>query len=161
KSIVGKLTLFVGVLVAFNTALLIGAAYVTTSAILSDQVRNRLMAIAGDRQEILFLALRQQRERASSIGDRPRIRALFADYAGGTLSAERFADHAGAFLGNVQAHAADLLALWIEDSSGRILAATDSRDLVAELSRAERPAVDPNADSWLAVPPRRIAGRYV
>jgi PAS domain S-box-containing protein len=161
KSIVGKLTLFVGVLVAFNTALLIGAAYVTTSAILSDQVRNRLMAIAGDRQEVLFLALRQQRERASSIGGRPRIRALFADYAGGTLSAERFADHAGAFLGNVQAHAADLLALWIEDSSGRILAATDSRDLVAELSRADRPAVDPKADAWLAVPPRRIAGRYV
>ena len=86
---------------------------------------------------------------------------LFTEYAGGTLSAERFVEQAGSFLSNVQAHAADLLALWIEDGSGRILAASDPRGAVAELSRAERPAVDPEAEGWLAVPPRRTAGTYV
>ncbi len=150
-----------GFVVVGSDGALIGAAYVTTSAILSEQVRNRLMTIAGDRQEILFMALRQQRERAASIGGRSRIRMLFAEYAGGTLSAERFAEQAGSFLSNVQAPAADLLALWIEDGSGRILAASDPRGAVAELSRAERPAADPEAEGWLAVPPRRTAGTYV
>jgi two-component system, NtrC family, sensor kinase len=160
KSIVGKLTLFVGVLVAFNTALLVGAAYVTTSSILSHQVRDRLMTIASDRQEILFLALRQQRDRAASIGGRTWIRRLFTEHAGGTLRSERFADLAGEFLANVQTHAADLLAAWIEDDSGLILAGSDPRGMVAGLARAERPAADPKAEAWLAVPPRRVAQTY-
>ncbi len=66
KSIVGKLTLFVGVVVGLNTAMLIGAAYVTTSAILRDQVEDRLKAIAADRQEILLNELRQQRARSAT-----------------------------------------------------------------------------------------------
>ena len=78
RSIVGKLTLFVGVLVGLNTALLIGAAYVTTSAILRDQVRDRLEAIASDRQEILLHELRQQQERVSRMAGWAPIRGLFA-----------------------------------------------------------------------------------
>jgi PAS domain S-box-containing protein len=154
KSIVGKLTLFVGVLVGLNTALLIGAAYVTTSAILRDQVRDRLTAIADDRQEILLHELRQQQARAATFGEWPRIRSLFAADAG------RNGDQAGGFLGMVRSHTAGLLALWIEDGDGRVLAASDPQGVVAELAAAGRPAPDAGEEGWLAVPPRRIAGLY-
>ena len=154
KSIVGKLTLFVGVLVGLNTALLIGAAYVTTSAILRDQVRGRLTAIADDRQEILLHELRQQQARAATFGGWPRIRSLFAADAG------RNGDQAGGFLGMVRSHSAGLLALWIEDAAGGVVAASDPQGIVAELAAAERPAPDAGLQGWLAVPPRRIAGQY-
>lgn len=160
KSIVGKLTLFVGVLVGLNTALLIGAAYVATGAILGHQVRDRLTTIADDRQEILLHELRQQQDRAVAFGGRPRIRGPLAAYEEGRLRADPFAEQAGGFLGIVQSHAAGLLALWIEDRSGRILAASDPQGLVAELSAAGRPAPEAGADGWMAVPPRRIAGTY-
>ena len=60
KSIVGKLTWFVGVLVALNTGSLIGAAYFITSAMLRDQIHDRLTTIAADRQGILLSALKSQ-----------------------------------------------------------------------------------------------------
>src|SRR4051794_1442034 len=112
RSIVGKLTLFVGVVVGLNTAMLIGVAYVATSAILRDQVEDRLKAIAADRQEILLSELKQQQERASAFAGRPRIRTLFAAHAGGTMPALTFAEQARGYLVYVQAHAAGVLALW-------------------------------------------------
>ena len=42
-----------GVLVALNTGVLIGAAYIATSAILRDQIHERLSTVAADRQEML------------------------------------------------------------------------------------------------------------
>jgi two-component system, NtrC family, sensor kinase len=160
NTIVGKLTVFVGVLVGVNTAMLIGAAYVTTSSILSDQVRDRLEAIAGDRQEILLQALQQQQERASRLAGRAPIRALFARYAGGTMTASQFAEEAGGFLSNVQVHAAGLLALWAEDAPGRIIAASDPDGVVADLARAERTSAEPSTGGGLVVPPRRVLGTY-
>ncbi len=160
NTIVGKLTVFVGVLVGLNTAMLIGAAFVTTSSILSDQVRDRLEAIAGDRQEILLQALQQQQERASRLAGRAPIRASFARYAGGTMTASQFAEEAGGFLSNVQAHSAGLLALWAEDAPGRVIAASDPDRVVAELARAERTSTETASDGGLVVPPRRVLGTY-
>ena len=85
-SLIWKLTLFVGVLVVINTALLIGAAYVTTSAILHDQIQDRLTTVAGDRQEILLHELNQQVERAVGFANRSRLRPLLIDRASGIAS---------------------------------------------------------------------------
>ena len=154
KSIVGKLTLFVGVLVALNTALLIGAAYVTTSAILRDQVRDRLTAIADDRQEILLHELRQQQARAATFGGWPRIRSLLAADAG------RNGDQAGGFLGMVRSHAAGLLALWIEDAARPRHGGQRSAGHRRRALGRGTPGAGCRAQGWLAVPPRRIAGLY-
>jgi PAS domain S-box-containing protein len=160
RSIVGKLTLFVGVVVGLNTAMLIGAAYVTTDAMLRDQIAERLKGIAADRQEVLLHELRQQQERAAACAGRPRIQSLLAARAGGAMPALPLVEQARAYLATVQAHTAGVLALWIEDADGRVLAASDPRGLVGELSRAGRLAADPREESWLAVSPRRMAGTY-
>ncbi|MHB1561246.1 MAG: GAF domain-containing protein [Isosphaeraceae bacterium] len=159
RSIVGKLTLFVAVLVGLNTSLLVGAAYLTTSAIVRDQVRTQLEAIAGDRQEILFFALRQQHERTVELAARRWLRMLLAGSADGPIPASPI-DRIGGFLANVRAHAADVLVVWVEDARGRIVASSGDEQVVAELSRAERLATDRTADGGLVVPPSRIAGTY-
>ena len=49
-SIVTKLTLFVGLLVALTAGTLITVGFQYTSGILQDQINNRLSAVADDRQ---------------------------------------------------------------------------------------------------------------
>ncbi len=93
-SIIWKLTLFVGVVIAINTGLLIGAAYYTTSAILQDQIHDRLTTVAGDRQEMLVHGLKQQEDRAARFAGRPRDpnapgRSGRRDAAGSTSSRRR------------------------------------------------------------------------
>jgi hypothetical protein len=53
SSIVWKLTVFVGVVVALDGALLIGVTYLGTKAILEEQVYKRLRTVATLRQELL------------------------------------------------------------------------------------------------------------
>ena len=67
SSIVWKLTLFVGVLVALNGGLLIGVAFFTTSTILRNQIHERLSTVAADRQEMLANTLHQLEERAVAV----------------------------------------------------------------------------------------------
>ena len=53
RSIVLKLTLFVGILVALTAGTLITVGYLYTSQMLSDQIDARLSAAAEDRQGLL------------------------------------------------------------------------------------------------------------
>ena len=86
SSIVWKLTLFVGVLVALNCGVLIGVAYIATSVILRKQIHERLSTVASDRQEMLAYTLEQQEERATQLAKQVRIHRLFAQRAEGTIS---------------------------------------------------------------------------
>ena len=88
-SIIWKLTLFVGVVIAINTGLLIGAAFYTTRAMLQDQIHDRLTTVAGDRQEMLVHGLKQQEDRAAWFANRTRIRTLLVERARGMMSAQR------------------------------------------------------------------------
>ncbi len=123
-SIVWKLTLFVGVLVALNTGLLIGAAYFATSAILRDQVHDRLTTVAGDRQEMLVHGLKQDQDQAASFAGWPRMRSLVTVHARAAQQPRQFQDGTEAFLSNIRDNVSGLLAIWIEDEAGRMIAAT-------------------------------------
>ena len=160
KSIVVKLTLFVGVLVGLNTALLIGAAYWTTGAILGEQVRDRLTSVADDRQEILLHEMKRLQARAVAFGGRPRMRSMFAGYASGSMPAERFVEQAGYVLTMIQSHSSDLLAMWVEDESGKVLASSGPPGVIAELKANGRGAPDAEAEGWMAVPPERVNDTY-
>src|SRR5262245_33532876 len=90
NSIVWKLTLFVGVLVVLNTGSLIGVVYITTSAMLRDQIHDRLTTVSADRQEMLLNALKQEERRAAVFAHWPRIRLLLNNRARGTIAPDRF-----------------------------------------------------------------------
>src|SRR5271165_4506356 len=90
SSIVWKMTLFVGVLVALNGGLLIGAAFFATSTMLQNQIHERLSTLAEDRQEILATTLRQLEERTVGFAKRPRIHQLLGDHNRGQSRPEQF-----------------------------------------------------------------------
>ena len=161
KSIVVKLTVFVGVLVGLNTAILIGAAFWTTGAILGAQVRDRLTLVADDRQEILLHEMhRLQQARAVAFGGRPRIRSMFADRASGQVPADAFADQLGGFLTTIQR---TRRTCWRSGSRTRrrtVLASGGPPELISELKAMGRPAPDPADDGWMAVPPEQVGETY-
>jgi two-component system, NtrC family, sensor kinase len=159
-SIIWKLTLFVGVVIAINTGLLVGAAFYTTRSIVQDQIHARLTTVADDRQEMLVHGLKQQEERVAWFAARTRIRTLLIERARGLLSAEQFEKEAESFLSSVLTNVTGLMAIWIEDDAGRIMASSGSAKLVEELSRSERLPHEPRAEGYLAVPPRKAGETY-
>ncbi len=160
RSIVSKLTLFVGVLIGVNTALLIGAASVATESILGYQIRERLTTVAADRQQILVRELRSQQSRTSRFAGWTRIRALLGDREAEPFASasDRQGETPSRFLEVVLSHSDDLLAIWIRDTNGREVAASGPRALIDELEPVSRSAAEGEESGWMAVPPRRIAG---
>ena len=53
---------------------------------------------------------------------------------------------ADAFLSAVRTNVTGLMAIWVEDDAGRIIASSGPASLIAELSRAERPPHEPRAE---------------
>ena len=76
RSIVLKLTLFVGALVALTAGTLITVGYVYTAGVLRDQIDARLSAIADDRQAFLRSELLHIEDRARLVASRTRLRDL-------------------------------------------------------------------------------------
>jgi PAS domain S-box-containing protein len=151
-SIVWKLTLFVGVVVALNTGLLIGVAYIATSAILRDQIHDRLATRAADRQGMLQSALKEQAQRAAALASWTRIRSLLTEHAQAAMTADAFEAEATPILSSVRANTSGVRAVWIEDASGRLLASNGPESLITALSKAERTGARDNGG--LLVPPR-------
>src|SRR5437762_9800599 len=114
KSIVSKLTLFVGVLVALNTGSLSGVAYIITSGMLRDQIHDRLTTVAADRQGILLNALKQEGERAAALANWPRMRELLSGRDRGPIATEQIRAEAEPILSSVRANTTGLLAVWLE-----------------------------------------------
>jgi two-component system, NtrC family, sensor kinase len=158
SSIVWKLTLFVGILVALNDGVLIGVAYMTTSAILRNQIHERLSTVAADRQGMLASALEQVEERATQFAKRARIHQLLAERADGTLTPERFRAEIDSILSTARTNSTGFLALWIEDNTGEVLAASGPESLVEAYSRDRRSVEKPRVG--LVDPPQRVGGTY-
>jgi PAS domain S-box-containing protein len=161
SSIVWKMTWFVGVLVALNGGLLIGVAYFATSAILRNQIDERLTTVAGDRQEILTNTLRQLEERAAQFANRPRTRQLLVERSTGRITPEEFRNQTDFVLSSTVANTTGLLAVWIEDETGHRLASHGPERLVSAYSDyKERAYPGVGAAGGVVVPPLRIGEAY-
>jgi two-component system, NtrC family, sensor kinase len=158
SSIVWKLTLFVGVLVTLNCGVLIGVAYIATSAILRTQIDERLSTVASDRQEMLAYMLERQEERATQLGKRVRIHHLLAQRAQGTISPDQFWAETETILANARASTTGFLAIWIEDEAGEVVASSGPEELVAGYSQLRR--FEEKPDSSLVIPPRRVGSAF-
>jgi two-component system, NtrC family, sensor kinase len=157
-SIVWKLTFLVGVLVALNGGILIAVAFFTTSAILRDQIAQRLATVAIDRQEMLTNELRLQEAHASQLANRSIIHRVLALRASGTITPEQFRREADPILSRMRSNATGYLALWIEDEAGRVIASGGPDDLVTLYAGVSESGGA--SDPGLVLPPRQIAGTF-
>jgi hypothetical protein len=81
-----------GFLILATHVMLTGSAYVITSAILRDQIHDRLTTICGDRQDMLVHELAQQQERAARLANWARIRSLLDGGGGGGAEDRRLSE---------------------------------------------------------------------
>jgi signal transduction histidine kinase len=158
SSIIWKMTLFVGVLVALNGGLLIGVAFFATSRILRNQIHARLSTLAADRQEILANTLHQLEERTVQFAKRSRIHQLLTGHHRGQITLGQFRDQADAILSNTISNTTGLLAGWIEDGAGHQLAAMGSDRLITAYTEQRRSVIKSASGVMLA--PTRIGDVY-
>jgi PAS domain S-box-containing protein len=154
SSIVWKLTVFVGVVIALNGAALIGVAYLATAAILEEQISKRLVSMATLRQQALAITLLEQERRTVEFASRSPIRPLLLQRSGGRMTDAHFRAEADPILSGALASMTGFLAVWIEDEEGRLIAQGGPPNLVREFSGATRST--PKPDGGLVVPPQRV-----
>ncbi len=159
SSIVWKLTLFVGVVVALNGTAMIGVAYLATNAILQDQIFKRLETVATLRQELLANTLEKHKERVIDFAGGSSIRLLLLRRTEEPLSPSQFRREADLLLANALATITEYLAVWIEDEQGRVIASSGPAVLVSAFSGAKAPTESPEGS--VAFLPRRVGETFV
>jgi PAS domain S-box-containing protein len=130
RSIVLKLTLFVGALVALTAATLITVGYVYTAEVLRDQIDARLSAIADDRQALLKSEMQHLEDRARLVASRTRLRDLMDQHASGAIESDAFRSDATRILDDVRASSTGFLAIWLEDERGSLIASSGPAELI-------------------------------
>jgi two-component system, NtrC family, sensor kinase len=159
SSIVWKLTVFVGVVVALNGAALIGVAYLATNSILQDQIFKRLVTVATLRQELLASTLEKNKERVIDFAGRSGVRLLLLRRAEEPLSPAQFRREADLLLSNALATITEYSAVWIEDEQGRVIASGGPTVLIAAFAGARLTTEKSEGD--LVFLPRRVDGKFV
>ncbi len=130
RSIVLKLTLFVGILVALTAGTLITVGFHYTSIMLRDQIDNRLSAIADDRQSLLMAGLLHLEERVRILTSRYRLLDVLDRQAGVATPRERSQGDSERTLDDVRHDTEGLLAFWIEDVAGHTIVRSGPRPLL-------------------------------
>jgi len=130
RSIVLKLTLCMGILVALTTGTLITVGFYYTSGMLRDQINSRLSAMADDRQALLMAGLLHLEERIRILTSRYRLLEFLERHAGGATPRERSQVESVRTLDDVRADTNGLLAFWIEDQAGQRIASSGPQPLL-------------------------------
>jgi PAS domain S-box-containing protein len=161
RSIVVKLALFVGLLVALTAGILTTVVYYYTGEMLRDQIDNRLSAVADDRQSLLLYELAQVDERIRTLASRYRLLQLLERrIAGGTTAPPR-PEETARIVDDVRADTEGVLAFWIEDRSGHKVASSGPQALIDLFPMAETRRADVNRDPMLVEFPRAAASTHV
>ena len=160
RSIVLKLTLFVGVLVALTAGTLITVGFYYTSIMLRDQIDSRLSATADDRQALLMDGLLHLEERVHILTSRYRLLEVLDRHASRVTTRERLQVESKQTLDGVRNDTDGLLAFWIEDQAGQMIASSGPQlllDLFAAEARTPRLA---SRDPALIGFPRQAGTTY-
>lgn len=130
-----KVSLFVAALLVLTTVSLGVAAFVISSRMLDEQIDHRLTVIAADRQKLLSAYIQQQHERVALVASRTQFRKLAESYLNGELDREQFLPQSQKIITDAQSSTADFEAIWLVDSTGRVITATDDRYFDIDYSR--------------------------
>ncbi|QEH34599.1 Sensor protein ZraS [Aquisphaera giovannonii] len=143
QSIVLKLTLFVGLLVALTAGALISIGYVYTGRIFREQLRSRLSAVADDRRALLLTEIAHLEERIRTLASRYRLREALEHYLPGHGPPAGGASRGSPWsLDEVLDDTEGLLAFWIEDPDGRRLASSGPGELIGPFTGRRAPRGD-------------------
>ncbi len=123
-----------------------------------DEIDQRLVLAASDRQALLQLYVRQQQERVALVASRTRLRQLIGDHAAGKTPADEFRRQSDQILTDAQRSAEGFVAISIASPYGIVITATDEANLGKDYS-ADPDFLEGRRDRHLGVP-RRIGETY-
>jgi len=156
SSIVAKLSLFVGSLVALTAAALITVGYFCVGDLIGEQIDARLSVIADDRQARILMAMREAESWVRLAAARSRLRILLGQRRRGEVDADRFRADVQAIVHDILADSDDFLAVRLEDDRGEALAESGSREALAAFSPGRGPELDLEGDDPLATFPKPV-----
>jgi C4-dicarboxylate-specific signal transduction histidine kinase len=134
RSIRSRLLSFVGVLMIFTTASLVGLGLWFTSETLRDDVRTRLVQDAHQLGEFVDVWVQQQREIAGLIAEDAALHGHLEALEEGSLSPEELAAALHPILTAARNSSSNFRALHVLGPAGRVLASTREGEVGAQLA---------------------------
>jgi signal transduction histidine kinase len=158
RSLLLKLALFAATVVILTTAALSGAGYLFARDVLRDQIRERLRVVAVDRGELLENYVSLQQGRVALVSGRVRLLGYLEDFADGDIDEDLFRVETERILWDVQWSTTGFSEIWITDSEGNVVTATNEEYLGQNF--AEDPDFEAGRTRRHLGVPRLIDGRY-
>lgn len=157
-SVLLKQTAFVALMIVLTGGTLILAGQSFIRRIVTDQIDQRLVLAASDRQVLLQTYIGQQQERVALIASRTRLRQLVGEYEAGKIPGDEFRSESRRILVDAQRSSEGFLAISITDPAGKVITSTDEGELGKDYS-ADPGFLEGRREKSLGLP-RLIGGHY-
>ena len=135
RTVRGKLTCFVTLLVALATIALTLAGYAYVRDMLRDELREELGLHGAGLREVMLSYVAQQHERVSLVASRTRLRQLLRARLDGEVEPEPFLAQTRRILLDAKESTRDFLDIRIAGLDGRVITATDDASVGSDVSR--------------------------
>ncbi|HEU4797668.1 MAG TPA: cache domain-containing protein, partial [bacterium] len=129
-----KQTAFVAVMIVLTGGTLILSGHGFVRKMVVDQINQRLILAASDRQVLLQTYIRQQQERVALVASRTRLRQLTEDYEAGKIPGDEFRSESRRILVDAQKSSDGFLAISITDPTGKVITSTEEGELGKDYS---------------------------
>lgn len=157
RSIVAKLSLFVGFLVALTAGTLITVGYLYVGDLVGEQIDARLSIIADDRQAQILMAMKEAEGWVRMAATRSRLRSLLDQRRRGEVDADRFRSEIQSVVGDIFEGSDEFLAVRLEDNQGETLAESGEQEALEAFPPGVRGREPSSAgDDLLATSPRSV-----
>lgn len=134
SSVLLKQTAFVAVMILLTGGTLILSGHRFVRKMVVEQINQRLILAASDRQVLLQTYIRQQQERVALVASRTRLRQLTEDYEAGKLPGDEFRSESRRILVDAQKSSEGFLAISITDPEGKVITSTEDGELGKDYS---------------------------
>jgi len=126
--------------------------------IVRDEIDQRLVLVATDRQALLQIYIRQQQERVALVASRTRLRQLVEEHAARKIPPDEFRQQSAQILADARRSAEGFLGISIADPQGIVVTTTDEANLGKDYG-ADPDFLEGRRKGHLGVP-RRIGQAY-
>lgn len=154
-----KLAVFAFVLLVLTGSVLTGVAWLVARHIVRSEIHERLSVAAADRHAMVLNYVAQQHERVSLVSSRTRLRQLIEGFLNGDIDETTMREGTLRILSDARQTTTDLLDIWIADTDGNVVTATNEHSFEQNFSN------DPDFQRGLMAPhlgaPQKEDGTYV
>ena len=134
RSIAFKLAVFVFVLLVLMAGAMTVVGYVVGRGIVREQIHERLSVAAADRHAMVLSYVAQQHERVSLVASRTRLRQLISQFSDGEIDELAMREGTQRILADAKRSTLGFLDIWIVDTRGEVITATDDTYLGEDYS---------------------------